>query len=605
MALRRLGIYGENLPTKKSKVVEPSDFFIGGLIGFFERRFQRTFVVRNSEELREIFGDNIVSTYYGWDAAQGFFDNVVGIDAKLFVKSHVGNTGSAIDGVVATDNAVDGAAANVLQIDSAYQEKLDYSTSGNRTGYTITNGSRFTTAVATAGSPSDTSIAVDSVSGMRIGDIVKVVATGGGGATVYKKITGIDESAGTISFSGAFDATAFVAVDDVVTIPGFQIKTYRQSTTGIVSEVDVELGKIWCTTESEVTDFFVESVFSTSKWIKITDLDPVTAIDQRFPIDVSAVTYLTGGSNGSSPTTTAQWNYDLQAFNDDPIRLICNAETTDESIQKAIETYCRGRDDTPLMLYNIPEDQTKTQLIEVGNKFQRSDDVLGVIVANWLEKDDPFATSVTAPKRKIPNVGHVMGLWLRGIGTLGIHYIPAVPTLPIFGITGVVGEQFLNDLDRTDLADAGINVIQFVTGSGILVRNWFTPSTTKEFQFGNGIFMRNFIKISVIDSLSDTVNEPNNFARIQASKDAVTNFFYSLWRTGSTGNVPEGETFGQTINPDTGVGTVPADHFQIQADLINNPQSSIENGERNIDSWFTYPAPASSVKIGVGLMLLG
>jgi len=603
--LRRQGIYGENLPTKKSKTVEPSDFLIGGLVGFFERRYKKTFVVRNTEELRQIYGSNTISTYYGWDAAQGFFDNVVGVDAKLFVKGHVGNDGAAYDAVAATVNAVDGSAADVLQLDSAYEEELDFSTYGNNTGYTIVQGSRFNTAGRVANTASDSFVDLDSVAGISVGDYIKVVATGGGGATVHHTITAIDESARRVSFTGAFDGAANMEIGDVVTLPSFQLKTWRKSTTGIVEEVDVENGKVWCTTESDVTDYFVDNVFATSKYLKVTDLAPATALATRLPAAVSTVTYLASGANGTSPTTTANWDFDLQLFNDDPIRMICNPETTDEAIQKAIETYCRSRNDTPKVIYNISEDQTKSQLITIGNKFQRSDDVLGVIIANWLKKTDPFATSPTAPKRTIPNVGHVMGLWIRSIGTLGIHYIPAVTTLPLFGITGIKGDQILNDLDRTDVCEAGVNVIQEVTGSGIIVKSFYTPSTTKEFQFANGILMREFIKISIIDSLRDTVNEPNNFARIQGSRDAVVAFFYSLWLTGSTGNVPAGETFGQTIDPDTGTGTEPSDHFQVQADLINNPQASIEAGERNISSWFSYPAPAGSIKIGVGLMLLG
>ena len=109
----------------------------------------------------------------------------------------------------------------------------------------------------------------------------------------------------------------------------------------------------------------------------------------------------------------------------------------------------------------------------------------------------------------------------------------------------------------------------------------------------------------MVDSLADTENEPNNFARIQTSRSAVVSFMTKLWRRGSTGNVPEGETFGQTIDPETGQGSAISDHFQVQADNINNPQASIEAGERNIDTWFTYPSPAGSIKIGVGLMLLG
>lgn len=603
--IRRQGVYGENLATKKSKTIEPSDFLIGGLIGLFERRYLTTYQTRNTEELREIFGDNSVSTYYGWDSAQGFFDNAVGVDAKLFVKSHVGNDGSITDGVAATASPVDGAAAPLFRLDSAYQTELDYSTYGNKTGYTIENGDRFTTAGKTANIAANTWVDLDSVSDIFIGDMIKVVATGGGGATVYKLVTGVDESTGRVSFTGAFDGAANMEIDDVVTIPGFKIKTWRKNTKGIVREVDIELGKSWCTTEDAVTDYYVENIFAISTKINVTDLDPATAVGAtRLPATVSTVTYLASGANGTAPTTSAHWAFALTAFDDDPIRMISNCETTDETIQKAIETYCQGRNDNPKVIYNISEDRTKAQLITIGNNFQRSDDVLGVITANWLEKEDPFSTAQNAPKREIPNVGHVMGLWIRSIGTLGVHYIPAVSALSLFGISGIVGDQFLNQLDRTDLAEAGINVIQFVKGSGYLVKSFFTPSIAKEFQFANGILMREYIKISVIDSLADTENEPNNFDRIQSSRTAIVTFLNNLWERGSTGNVPAGETFGQTIDPETGASSSKDDHFQVQADAVNNPQSSIENGERDLDSWFTHPAPAGSIKIGVGLMSL-
>ena len=66
--------------------------------------------------------------------------------------------------------------------------------------------------------------------------------------------------------------------------------------------------------------------------------------------------------------------------------------------------------------------------------------------------------------------------------------------------------------------------------------------------------------------------------------------------------MPTGETFGQQENLD-GTVTAPEDHFQVKADPINNPQSDINAGERTIDSWFSYPAPAGRIKIGVGILL--
>jgi hypothetical protein len=600
--LRRLGVYGKSQPTKKTGVVRASDFNIGGIIGLFERRYKIPFKVNNITEFQEKFGDNIVSTYYGWDTVKGFFDNSAGVDAEAYIVSHVGYDGAAYDGVAATVNLVDALAANTLRLDAAYEEELDYSTSGNRTGYTITNGDRFTTDIITASLSTDTFIYCTSVAGMIVGDIIKVVSTGGGGATVYKKITAIDESTGKISFAAAFDVAANPEIGDAVTIPGFRLRVYRKSINGVETEVEEDLGRIFCTMEDEVGDYYIENVFARSKWIKCTDLDSVSAIGSTFPADVATVTYLTGGDNGTAPTTVAHWSQDLLALDDYPIRMIGNPESTDEDIQKAIEIYSRTRWDHPKVIFNIPEDQTKSQLITIGNNFQRSDDVLGVVVGDWLKVSDPFSTSTIAPARHIPCIGHVMGAWIRTIATFGIHYVPAIKDIPLLGIEGIVRETVFSDEDRTDIAESGVNIISFVSGSGHVIRNFFTPSTTVEFQHANGILMREFIKVSAVDSLSGSENKPNSLERIQQDKMAVLNFMLSLWRKGSTGTVPIGETFGRSVNED-GSLTNWDDHIIVQADAINNPQSSIDAGERNIDIWFSYPAPATSIQIGVGILL--
>jgi hypothetical protein len=605
--LRKLGVHGRNLPTKKPFTVAPSDFAIGGLHGQFERKYLTTFTVNNETEKQEIFGFNISSSWFGSDCVSGFFDNVVGVDAKLVIKSYVGNDGSVYDAVVSNAQLDDqqGVAEKVLKLEAAYQETLEYGISGNRTGYTITNGVRFTTTIATASIAAAVSVQVDSVAGMFVGDIVEVKMTGASGITEYRKITAIDESIKTITFTGG--ATGASEIGDEVNILGFQLKTYRKDTNGIVSEVDTELGLVWCTIESEVSDFYVENVFTTSKWIKATKLTTTpTAIEETFPADVSTVTYMTSGVDGTAPAASAQWAKDLSAFDNDPIRFLVNPETANEAIQKAYETYTKGRvDDNPIVIFNIAQDQTKSQLITIGNNYQRSDDVLGVIYDARLKIEDPFATSTLAPPRIIPNVGHMMGVWIRTIGTKGVHYIPQKDT-PIFGILGLDNDNLLGttDVDRTDIAEAGVNLIQFVQGSGFVSRNSFTPSTTTEFRFANGLVMRNFIKVSAIDSLQVAENRPNSFNRITNNRTGVLSFLYTLWREGSTGSVPTGETFGQSFNED-GTATVATDHFEVIADLTNNPQSSINNGEQNYFIYFTYPAPSGSIEIGVGFILRG
>ena len=195
-----------------------------------------------------------------------------------------------------------------------------------------------------------------------------------------------------------------------------------------------------------------------------------------------------------------------------------------------------------------------------------------------------------------------MGIWCQSISAKGIHFVPATKDMGLVGLVGIVGTVFPVPSDRTDLANAGVNCLEFLPGYGYIIRNMMTPSTAIEFQFANGVMMRNYIKVSVVSGLQTSENTPNSLNRILNDKTAILGFLYNLWNQGSNGNVQPGETYGQIFNAD-GSTTKPTDHFEVRADAVNNPVSSLNAGNRNYDIFFTYPAPAGSIKIGVGIML--
>jgi hypothetical protein len=193
-----------------------------------------------------------------------------------------------------------------------------------------------------------------------------------------------------------------------------------------------------------------------------------------------------------------------------------------------------------------------------------------------------------------------MGQWIHSIGMYGIHCIPARKIILLLGASEVAGYTAISDFDRTDLADAGVNVIQ-LSGRGLITRNFFTPSTAPEFKFANAVIMRNYVKLSVVDSLQESENQPNVIARVREDRMATFQFMHKLWLRGSTGNVPEGETFGQ-YEKDDGSTSTEDDAYEIIADASNNSVAQLQAGERNIDLYFMFPSPAGSIKIGVGLM---
>ena len=196
--MRKLGVHGKNNPTKRTKNIVPSNFLIGGFIIQSERKYDKAFEISDMSIFREIFGNPINSAWYGYDTLNGFFQNIAGIPGKLWVKSYVGNTGSAIDAVVAS-KTINDTTNPTIKGEAAYKGNLEYGISGNRTGYTITNGFRFSTALDGATGASDEFIILDSVIGIKIGDVIKIVDS----TPIYRKVTGIDENLRKVSFTGA------------------------------------------------------------------------------------------------------------------------------------------------------------------------------------------------------------------------------------------------------------------------------------------------------------------------------------------------------------------------------------------------------------------
>lgn len=602
--LRTLGVRGVNLPTLRSESVQPADFAIGGIIGLFPRQFAKAFEINSPNDVATIFRAQTNSAHYGWDAVNGFFANLAGVQATLYLVSHAGYTGAVIDAVTATAtlNDTNPTPQGILTLEDGYQGEVAYGEDGNSTGYQIETGNRFSTTVTVDGTVTDTWVTVASVADVYIGDMVEVIASGGGGKTVYVMVTGVDSTTNRISFAAALDAAAYALTGDVVNLPGFRIHTYRKSSTGIVSEVDTKLAAIWLTIFSAVTKYYAPNVFQASPNLIVTVNTTTSPLGENLPAAVGTTAYLASGADGTVPTAATNWAADLQLFNGLPVRLIANPETTDSDTQKAIETYGKSRTDNPKTLYVVPENQTKSQLITIGNSFQRADDVLGYIYAHWLGVTDPFNSTPNAPDRIVPSVGHMMGLWFRCISTKGIHYAPGTIDMPLYGCNSVYGTQFTDDQDRTDLANAGVNCIEDRTKYGIMPRNSFTPSSDSTFMFGNSIMMRDFIKVSAVDSLAGSENTPATLARAKNDGTAILMFMLDLWDHGSTGTVPLGETFAQSEdsqgNPDTY-----DKHILIEADIVNNPQSSLNAGQRNVYTWFTFPTPTGSLDVGVGIQI--
>lgn len=621
--LRQQGVYGANLPTKKSSSVQAADFAIAGLIGRMERRFDVALPAQSAQDFAAIFGGQPDPSVYGPDAVDGFFKNLNGQPGTLFICSPPNAAAGAPGAITDTQASMAlpdtmGTPQTPITVKPAYQGNAEYGVGGNRTGVQIEVGDRFSSLASADASASAVKVYLASVADFVVGDVVKMVCSKGSSpTTVYGIINEVNQSQRYVGFAVTpFSAAAYVGSGDTVSIPGFRIHTFRKDAiTGIEQEVDTDLGRKWLGLNPAAPNYYPPNVFAYATFISVTVNSTTSTNDKKMPAVQATTVYpgstvtgavLTPATDGAAMTTSSQWARALSRFDAIPVRFLANCETTDQAIQMAGEAYCSSRTmgDNPLWVANLPEAQTKSALILLGNNWQRGTEVDAGLVGHWGLRQDPFQVSLSGAPRHVPLVGHVMGLACRGVGSKGVHASIATRDMPILGLVGISGTQFTDAKDRTDLANAGINCVEYLAGYGYVLRNWLTPSTLQEFQFANGVVMRNFIKVSSVNSLQVSENTPNAYNRISSDRTAILTFLYKMWQSGSTGNVAEGETFGQYQNAD-GSLSKPTDHFEVRADLVNNPLSSQQAGNRNYDVYFTYPAPAGSIKIGVGIMLRG
>jgi hypothetical protein len=576
--MRRLGVYGENLATKKERAVTPSDFSIGGLYAMFNRRFNKPFRFRDSNEAELVLGPQTDPALYGWDVLNGFFSNLAGQQGSIIVVSY--------PGAGATQASY--THASILKFAAAYHGETEYGKAANKVGFTFIQGRAFSTKVTEATTTAD--VKVESTAGIKIGDMLAI-----GSTPVYQKVTDIDENLGVITLGAAVT----VSVGDAVGVVAYQIKTFLKDVSGLSVEVEKVMGNRWLTLNSQDPDRYMAIAFKSNAYIDIS----VTGTVPDTPISNLTVTrFLSGGTDGTRPATVDDFKNIWPLMDNQPMRMVAAPETSNTDVQKALEAYCNNREDNPVVIITGQEAMlTKEQCIEAGQAFQRSNEVDAVYVHNWIGVNDPFSSSPTAPRRFIPPVGHVMGLWIQSIGLYGIHCIPARKVLSLSGVAEVEGYTAENDYDRTDLAEAGINVIQFIPGRGATVRNFFTSSVSVEFRYANALIMRNYVKSSVVESLEESENQPNTIERVEEDRMAAYQFMHKMWLRGSNGSVPTGETFGQYMK-ENGQYSMETEAYEVIADASNNPVSVLQAGNRNIDIYFMFPAPAGSIKVGVGLI---
>lgn len=589
--MRRRGVFGYNLPPRTGTEILPADFGIIGLIGRFDRGFEEPLVLNDKSEADYKAGDNRLG-FYGRYVLDHAYANLRGTQCKIVLKGYVASDAVQAKSLVNGKNTA--SAIESAQVVSAFQLKNDKSTYGNKLAYSWINGDRFTTTLSANALINATTVQLSSVSDIRVGDVLRL------NGVVYTKVTGVDETLKTVTCTAI---SAAVTSGDSCAAIGFRITVYKKNRRGLLNEVRLPQSSRWLSLEPENTEFYIGNQFKDHPLINVTDSSSSSVVlFDKYPADITKQ-MLTGGSDGTAPSSSADWNDLLPSFDTYPVRLLANADSTVSGVNVGGEAYCLGRLDSPIWITNIGKNLTKDELITVGNGFQRSDQVQSVLAYGWRNVADPIGDG-TNPVIQIPNVGGVMGNWINTFYRFGFHRVPAGEDTPMAGYvdTPNLPEDLWSEDDRTDLLGAGINLIQAKAGRGIILRSFRTLSTNVGALFGHYLIMQNLIKISAVESLSQVENRPNKLSKLKEYGQKLNDFGLRLYNGSFPFGIdPEG-AFGSFTKEDGSTSTF-IDVFIVQADEFNNSQASINVGEGDIAARFYPPPLLESLAIGVGVVI--
>lgn len=517
-------------------------------------------------------------------------------DATAHTVADTANTiGAADAGFVASP-------INKLTLKAGYRGKEDKGAWGNNLAYSIKSSTRFQADIAKNQVAGSDTLVVESITGFEVGDLVSVYDPKNSkieGLTVKAK----DGSSKTLTFTSN-TANAYDAGDGViVSALTFDLTIYKKNPNGVIKTVEV-----WnkLTVASGVTNYVVDTLNNKilgSQYVIATDLGKTGVTDplQQNPYEIDTPKFFsdTLGSDGTEPTND-DWNKERASFdNSKNVRFLANAESVSDDVNIKGDEYCAKRGDC-IFMANFAPDLTKKQLIVKGRTYQKNDESYMMNNAQWLQVSDPIGKG-QEPRINIPNVGHVLGNVIHRIVTFGYQRVPAGPQVAITGVAGIHGDQILNNADRTELADTGINCIQFMPSVGVVLRNARMASTDKTNAWFNQRFMRIIYKKTFEEMFALLENDSNG-------EDLLRRIYFtvdSFMRDDFTGNARTGgkPAFFITRKADGSMSTY-EEAVQIIADETNNELADVSVGRANVQLFFTPPPPAEDIQLGVGISLV-
>lgn len=341
----------------------------------------------------------------------------------------------------------------------------------------------------------------------------------------------------------------------------------------------------------------VNDPFAGSSYIVLEDLRPNTDIfngrevlevakDVRLGIPTPETTSLTriSGNDGDDPST-GEYIAAFKRFDNAAIQLLAVVENMSAGVLRALSgeaiNYCAGASKGDCMFVgHTPQDRDAAGARDYGQNL-RAAKVYGALYWPWITVIDPIGDGPN-PTRVIPPTGHVLGVYARIDQTRGVWKAPAGNEAVLRGALAV--ERDITDRDHTDLVRNGsVNAVRRLAGTGIAIDASRTLSTDPRWRYVNVRLLFNFVKASLRDGLRWVKQEPSRDSLWNMIKfNSVTPFLLRLHQSGAFGP------------------GAPADVFTVIVGPENNPPEEIALGNLRIEVYFYPSRPAETIILTIG-----
>jgi len=209
---------------------------------------------------------------------------------------------------------------------------------------------------------------------------------------------------------------------------------------------------------------------------------------------------------------------------------------------------------------------------------------VNAIYAPWIIADDPSNT-VPGASRTLPPGGFVLGQMAHSDAVKGVQKAPAGTSTTL---NGALAPKFrYSSVDLDTLNPVGVNVIRTTPGAGLCIWGARTTKTGKPDRYISVRRTLIYLKYALTELSRPALFEDNNSDLWGFLTQIISQFLQTQWQVGVL------------------KGSSPAEAFYIKCDAENNPPSSADAGEVNIDIGLALSSPAEFIIINIGQSLSG